>query len=378
MQHNYSILYIITKLELGGAQKVCLSLFKKMDPAETFLISGSQGPLVKEVEAEKNVRLLPSMTRELTVKGIINEITNFFRLVTLIKTIKKEHPRLIVHTHSTKAGIIGRWAAWCAGVKIRVHTIHGYAFHRHQNIIKWMLIYIPEFITHLITTHSICVSQADRSTGMGLFPQFAQKSSVIRAAVDSDAFFQPAYQDNALPQEQHIFIFGTIACFKPQKNLFDLLNAFLYVYTKNPHARLEIIGDGLQRAAIEQWISQHALQTIVRLHGWQDHVAPIMQQWHAFVLSSLWEGLPCAVIEARLLKLPVICYDTGGINEVIHHGFNGLLYPQKSWPLLAEGMLELSLNKMLHTKLKHYNDDLHQFSLHHMLEEHKKLYMHLS
>lgn len=382
-KNNIHVVYIITKLELGGAQKVCLELFKGLQHANisSHLISGAHGTLSDSVKHNDHVILLDAFTREVSFTAIFNELRCMWHLIIQLRNLKKMHPTILVHTHSTKAGIIGRWAAWFAGIKIRVHTIHGYAFHIHQSWLVWLPIYVVELITSVITTHYICVSSADVITGTRLFPYFARKYSLIRAAVNQQQFYIPARETSMDTSTdlctKNRFTFGTIACFKPQKNLFDLLNAFALAHTNNPHIRLEIIGDGEQRNAIEEWIAQHDLTKVITLHGWQTEVAPIMLTWDAFALSSLWEGLPCAIVEARLLKLPVICYDTGGIKDVIIHEQNGLLYKQKDWHTLGQGMITLATNKALHTKLKTYTDNLDAFKNNHMINEHVALYQQL-
>ncbi len=176
--------------------------------------------------------------------------------------------------------------------------------------------------------------------GSRLFPRFTRKHSIIRAAVEGEQFYQPAVAVS-IPSSTQPFIFGSVSCFKPQKNLFDLLSAFERVYAHEPRARLEIIGDGVLRPHIEQWVCERNLERVITLHGWKQLVAPIMKTWHTFVLSSLWEGLPCVVVEARLLRLPVISYDTGGICEVITDQENGLLYKQGDWHGLSHGMLRM-------------------------------------
>ncbi|MBU4269753.1 hypothetical protein KKE07_02645, partial [Candidatus Dependentiae bacterium] len=112
-----NVLFIITKLELGGAQKVCLSLLDGVKKNGGFagLISGADGPLVSEVKNLDSVYLLPEFKREVGLKNIFKDIYLFFKLIKLIKKNRKNHPDLIVHTHSTKAGILGRWAAFFAG-----------------------------------------------------------------------------------------------------------------------------------------------------------------------------------------------------------------------------------------------------------------------
>lgn len=373
------VLYIITKLELGGAQKVCLTLKKGLEhEGHTCpLISGTHGILANSVTQEQHVYLLDSLTREVSLFAPIRELRTFFALIRHIKKLKKQYPDLIVHTHSTKAGILGRWAAWCARVKNRVHTVHGYGFHKHQNFIFWTAIYITELFTSLITTHFVCVSSEDVKTGIRLFPGFAHKHSIIRAAVDWEQFYQPARTTTPFPDPSAPFLFGTVACFKKQKNLMDLLIAFELVYQQHPQARLEIIGDGTLRLQIEKWIAQHHLNSVITLHGWQDKVAPHMITWHAFVLSSLWEGLPCAVVEARLLKIPVLSYNTGGIHDVIIHGENGFLYQQGSIQELAKGMMELLQNPTLVHKLQHYHENLTDFDNQQMIKQHLDLYQKL-
>jgi len=385
MKKKLNVLYIITKLELGGAQKVCLSLLTGLEKSNdnSFLISGAEGPLTKNVANKKNIFLLNSFIRELSPKAIFKEIKTFVLLIKTIRKLKKKHPDLIVHTHSTKAGLLGRWAALFAGVKKRVHTIHGYGFNEHQPKIIWAAIYILELVTSLITTHFICVSKKDAETGTKLFPNFYHKHSIIHAAVNWDNFYQPAKLINENNKYQaarleETIIFGTISCLKKQKNLFDLLQAFKNVHKRHLNAQLEIVGDGILRSKIEQWIKNNSLNHAITLHGWQKNVSSIAQRWHALVMTSLWEGLPCTVVEARLLSIPVISYKTGGIPEVIINGKNGLLYKQKNWPGIADGMNKLIEDPKLHRQLKQYSDNLEMFKNKTMVEKHVHLYHHIS
>ena len=372
------IVYIITQLELGGAQKVCLSLFKALQKAgcAAHLISGKNGPLVKDVSEYENVFLVPSMQRKISLHSLKNECKIFWVMVKTLKQLKKQYPHLIVHTHSTKAGLIGRWAAWFAGIRTRIHTIHGYGFHAHQSWFVWLPIYLLELFTSFITTHFICVSAHDAQTGIRLFPRFELKHTIIRAGVDTQQFYTPAFQLRA-PSRRKPFIFGSISCFKPQKNLIDLLRAFERVYQSNSRARLEIIGDGAQRKDLEAWIATHNLSQVITLHGWQRSVAQITKEWHAFALSSLWEGLPCAVIEARLQHLPIVSYKTGGIPEVVLDQQNGFLVEQRDWQGLASRMLALMNTQDLYCKMQQFPDNLADFDSAHIVKEHIALYKEL-
>lgn len=379
MKKQPHIIYIITKLELGGAQKICLALFDHINNQQqnASIISGTDGVLAKSVKDKPNVYLLPQLTREVSFLGFLNEFRAFWALTRTLRQLKKLHGNVVVHTHSTKAGLLGRWSAFFAGIKTRVHTVHGYyAFHEHQNRLVWAITYGCELITSFVTTHYVCTTSHDVATGIRLFPHFSKKHSIIRPAVSVEQFI-PTYQSKMFPQEDGPFIFGCVACFKPQKNMFDLLQAFKLVHTHNSNTRLELIGDGAMRPAIEDWINANQLNDAIILHGWQNDVAPIMSTWHSFVLSSLWEGICCAIVEARLLKLPVLSYNTGGIPDVVFNGKNGFLYPQKQWQQLAHGMLALSTNATLHTKLQSHPDNLEEFYIQDMVDRHVRLYQQL-
>ncbi len=377
MKHKQlHIVYIITKLELGGAQKVCLALLNGMHNHDihSMLISGKKGTLAETIDKTSDLFLLDELTREIRIGGIFKELFCFFALTRKLHKLKKLYPDIIVHTHSTKAGLLGRWAAFFAGIKRRVHTIHGFAFHEHQSKPAQLIIKCLEWLTSFITSHFVCVSSKDVKIGINNLHSFANKHSIIRAAIDWQQFYIPARTCASFPTSNTPFIFGTIACFKKQKNIFDLLKAFAYVHKKNCNTRLEIIGDGTLRNDIEQWIKHKKLSSVVTLHGWQKTVAPFMLNWHAFVLSSLWEGLPCAIVEARLLKLPVLSYNTGGIADIIIDGQNGYLFKQKDWQHLAQGMLNLTHTRETYQTLSECKEDLSDFKTEQMVAQHVNLY----
>jgi len=380
---HVQVVYVITKLELGGAQKVCLSLFKGVRDCggTSCLISGPEGVLVPSVRQYDSVYLLKSLQREVSLFSLVyRELKAFKDLVSAIRRLQKKYTHLIVHTHSTKAGIMGRWAAWCAGVKVRIHTVHGFGFHHKQFFLSWFFHFIMEWLTSLITTHYVCVSQADRTQGTALLPRFRKKSSLIRAAVDQYRYYAARKSDEREEvARDHFFTFGTIACFKPQKNLIDLFKAFHAMkerlsFIDRQRARLEVIGDGTLRPVLEKWIREHELEESITLLGWQDDVAPFLRRWQVFTLSSLWEGLPCAVVEARLNALPVIAYQVGGIAEVIKDGENGFLIPPGKWNSLSDAMRRVLSDEKLYQRMRSRRDKLDDFDTKVMVQKHYDLY----
>lgn len=377
-KNNMSVLYIITKLELGGAQKVCLSLLRGVKTQDGFagLISGDQGPMVKDVENLDSIYLLKDLKREIGLKNLFKDIKVFFQLIKIIKNLKIKYPNLIVHTHSTKAGVLGRWAAFFSGIKKRIHTVHGFGFHEYQNKISWLFNYLMEFLTSFVTTNYVCVSQNDINIGSKFLPFFKKRNSLIRAAVEYDKFYIPAKRVNNFDNEK--FIIGTVSCFKPQKNLIDILRAYKKVVDDLPHKRnmllLQIIGEGVLRNDLERWVLKNNLQDQVEFLGWQNNVASWLKTWNLFVMSSLWEGLPCAVVEARLSRLPVVAYKISGIPEVIESNKNGFLVEPNNWKDLAEKIKFFVLNKRDYLNMSNHKDLLSEFHERNMVKNHITLY----
>ena len=177
-------------------------------------------------------------------------------------------------------------------------------------------------------------------------------------------FFQPATAVT-LPLTDE-FTYGSIAC---SHTIFDLLQAFKKVHQLNPTTRLEIICDDELATHITLWLTTHLLQDVVLLHPWQADTANIMLHWHALVVTAIHTELPCPIIEARLLKLPVLAYELDDIHDIIRDGVNGLLFPHKAWQQLAQGMLWISENNYLFQYLRIGNDSLQNFDFEEFLEQ---------
>ena len=153
-----NILYIITKLELGGAQKQLICLIRGLDKERynIFLFTAQEGILMPEVLSISDLHIKRSNFLERN----LNPIKDFLAMIEIfffIKTNKID----IVHTHSSKAGILGRIAGWLAGVKIKVHTVHGWPFHQYQPFLTRVTFVLLEKITSFFTDKLIVVSYVE-------------------------------------------------------------------------------------------------------------------------------------------------------------------------------------------------------------------------
>ncbi len=323
-----TVCHVITKLELGGAQEVALYAVSHLDRKKfrPVLIAGPGGFLTEEARRLPGVQtiIVPSLGRQ------IHAISDLFALFHLIILFRRLCPA-IVHTHSSKAGILGRWAAWLARVPVIIHTVHGFGITPSQPVWLRRILIMLERMTGWITTHWITVAQIDAQTGRQ-WQLFDSNVSVIRPGIDPRPFQQPLEPSvrNKLREEfgagSDDYLIGTVACLKPQKAPEDVVAVAKLVCAHIPRARFVVIGDGERRSSIEALIRRYGLQDRVRLAGWRRDVDRAMNSFDALLLTSHWEGFPRVVLEAASAGLPIVATRVGGVEEVIGHGCDIRLY----------------------------------------------------
>ena len=323
-----SVCHVITKLELGGAQEVALYAVSHLDPSKfrPLLVAGPGGLLTDEAKtlAGVDVHILSSLARRVHV------FADLAALVELIFLFRRLRPT-IVHTHSSKAGILGRWAAWCARVPVIIHTIHGYGITPAQPSWLRRILILLERMTGRITTHWIAVAKADIEKGIewGLFDR--TQVSVVRPGIDPLPFQTVINKATRQTLRSEFgagpadFLVGTVACLKPQKAPEDFVAVAKLVCETIPNARFVLIGDGDLRPRIESLIDANGLHARLRLAGWRRDISTVMKVFDAFLLTSHWEGLPRVLLEARTIGLPVVATRVGGVEEAIVQGRHGWL-----------------------------------------------------
>jgi len=335
-----TICHIITKLELGGAQEVALYAVSHLDRTRfrRVLMAGPGGLLTEEARRLPGVDLIivPTLGRRIHA---ISDLVAFLHLVRLLHRVKPA----IVHTHSSKAGILGRWAAWCAGVPLIFHTVHGFGITPAQP--RWLqhLLILVERITGWITTHWVVVAAIDEERGRrwGLFNA---NVSVIRPGIDPRPFQQPPDSASRRRLREELgagpddLLVGTVACLKPQKAPEDLVAVAELVCSRMPKVKFVLIGDGALRPRIQALIDQRGLHERVRLAGWRRDVDRAMGSFDALLLTSHWEGLPRVMLEAASAGLPIVATKVGGVEEAVVHRDRTRLYEPRDIAGLAEGV----------------------------------------
>lgn len=329
-----NLLYVITKLELGGAQKQLLSIISHLDKQRfnLFLFTAKQGLLLKDASSLNGVTLRRSRCFERT----INPLNDLLSLIAIYRFIKKNNID-IVHTHSSKAGILGRLAARFAKVNLIIHTVHGWSFNDYQ----------PNFIRHIFIglerlaagfTHKlIVVSYYDKQKGLANRIGREDKYIIIRYGIDYTEFFK---RDQKIKQELGInnadLVVGMISCLKPQKSPQDFIKLAFLINKIQPGVKFILVGDGILRKRTQELIDRLNLKKCVILTGWRRDICRILSATDVFVLTSLWEGLPVAVLEAAASSIPAVATHTGGIAEVVIDGKTGFLIPAHNLKLMSK------------------------------------------
>ncbi len=342
-----NLLYVITKLELGGAQKQLLLLVRHLDKNRynLFLITAREGLLINELSSLKELKIK-------TIKSLersINPIRDLFALFEIYHFIKRNKID-IVHTHSSKAGLLGRWAARWAGVNKIIHTVHGWSFNDYQN---WFLRHFCiglERLTAKITDRLIVVSHTDKQTGLKENIGELRKYILIHYGINFDEFKKDKVVVDKRKKELGLnsnLLVAMVACFKPQKAPLDFLRVAASIQENFPQLKFLLIGDGVLRKRIERTIEKFNLKESVILTGWRRDVPEVLSLIDVFVLTSLWEGLPIAVLEAMASGKPVVVTNTGGISEIVTHARNGFLVARGDVKAMKENIITLLKDKNL-------------------------------
>jgi len=385
MEEKIKVAHIITKLELGGAQRNTLYTAENLnrDLFSVILISGEGGILDDEARELKNIKLyfVKELIRE------INPLSDFFALIKLIKILKKEKPD-IVHTHSSKAGILARWAAKFTDVPIIIHTFHGFGFNDYQKPLVKNFFILLEKITAKITDKLICVSNENIKTALKNRIGTQDKYILIRSGIKifnyRDIKIDIRQKKLELGLKENSKIITTIGPFKPQKNLLDFIE-MAKIVTFSPSHLLTfspyflIIGDGQQRKELETKIKNLRLNDKVYLLGWRKDIPEILAITDVFVMTSLWEGLPRAVVEAMVSGKPVVAYSVDGIKDIIVDGKNGFLAEPKDIKTLSEKVVKILSDENLAKKIgENARSTIDEtFDIDFMVKQQEKLYSEL-
>jgi glycosyltransferase involved in cell wall biosynthesis len=341
------VFHVITKLELGGAQKVVLMTLDRLpaDEYERALVTGTEGLLVESATQITGLRTLwiQPLVREIHP---VKDVAAFFKLWQMFR---RERPD-VVHTHSSKAGILARWAAKLARVPVIFHTVHGFSFNDFQRPIvrgtyQWL-----ERVTARVTDKLVMVSYADAEKGeqVGIFKR--GDWILCRAGIYLEEFMKSGPRRRQLSAwgiPENRVIVGMVSNFKPQKSPVDFVDVAAKVLKQTHSVHFVMAGDGELRPKVEDRVHEHGIGNNFTLLGWQHDMPETYRNLDVVVLTSLWEGLPCVFSEAMASELPVVATNVDGAREAIIDGDNGFLHEPHDVDAMATSVLKLVTDEEL-------------------------------
>lgn len=351
------VVHVITRLELGGAQQCTLCVAARL-PRQRWrvsLVTGVADLLDEDAGQIEHVPLhsVRSLVREIAP---LHDVAALAALVRLLRRMRRaDDVPMIVHTHSSKAGILGRVAARAAGIHHVVHTYHGFGFNDRQPRALFAAFVATERAVAPLTSAFVCVSRENLRAGSALRVLDPRRTTLIRSGFDLDQFRPAAADGDRLRRELGLRdetpLVGTIACLKPQKAPLDFVAAAQRVARTRPDVHFVVAGDGVLRPEVERARDAAGLRDRLHLLGWRRDVPDLLAALDAFALCSHWEGLPRVIPQAQSLGVPVVATAVDGTREAIDEGRTGLLVAPGDADAMADRLLRLLGDRELRQRL---------------------------
>jgi glycosyltransferase involved in cell wall biosynthesis len=323
------VLHVITRMVVGGAQENTMLSCALIDPVlfPSTLMTGPETGLEGSLHGEAQARgvhviVEPSLVRR------ISPWHDFLATLRLMRAMRAGRYD-VVHTHSSKAGILGRIAAKLAGVPVIVHTAHGWGFNEEQPWYLYWLYVALERMCAPFASAIVVVGAPNQDKGLALGIGRADQYRLIRSGIEVHVFRDVAIsRDEArrrlgLPREA--FVIGSVGRLEGQKAPLDLLAAFVPVAAEHPGTHLVYVGEGFWRGDLEAAIARAGLEGRVHLTGLRRDVPELLRAFDVFALASRWEGLPRVFPQAMAAGLPIVATRVDGAPDAITPGENGWL-----------------------------------------------------
>ncbi|AZO56274.1 MAG: glycosyltransferase family 1 protein [Mesorhizobium sp.] len=347
------ILHVLTRLLRGGSEENTLAccLAQARHGHEVRLVHGE--------EYDPNLRMsVAEAVRVVTLERLINsispsrDISAFGQLTRLMRDWRPD----IVHTHQSKAGIVGRLAAREANIPCIIHGVHILPFVHVGNAQRLMYL-AAERLAAKCTQAFIDVSQAMRDICIANHLGTADQHHVVHSGFDLTRFANAQW-----PQQSHLLL-GTavgepkppvilmLAALEPRKRHIEFIEAFGQVVDRVPNVRLLLAGEGPARSAIESAIARSPYANNVRMIGYHSEPERLISLADVCVLTSMREGLPRVMMQYLAGGRASVVSHLPGVEEVVKHGVNGIVTPAEDVGAAAAAIADLLQNEHYRARL---------------------------
>jgi glycosyltransferase involved in cell wall biosynthesis len=333
------VLHVITRLVVGGAQENTLLTVRGLQSLgyEVELAVGPEtGPEGSLAVPEGTVvHWIPSLVRE------IRPLADARALWALYRIMRRGYD--VVHTHTSKAGVLGRIAARWASVPLVVHTPHGHVYHGYGGRLRSRLFVWVERLLAGWTDALVALTESERQDHLREGVGRPERWHVIPSGVEIERYQRPSplrRRDVGLPEDA--FVVGCVARLVPVKGIEDAIEATARLTDLSPPVHLVLVGDGPQRPALERRVEERGLGGRVHFLGLRRDVPDLLPLFDLVVLPSRNEGMGRAIVEAQAAGVPVVATRVGGIPDLVAHGETGVLVPPADPAALATAIRSLA------------------------------------
>jgi glycosyltransferase involved in cell wall biosynthesis len=364
------VMYLITDLKFGGAQTLLLELLKRLDRKrylpQVACLFGGDSPLGKQIQASD----VPLTDLRMHAWWRLDALWRLYRL------LRKERPA-ILHASLFHAIFAARVTGRLAGTPVILSWRHNVNIGGRAR--EWV-----NRVTAPLDDGVIAVSEKARQAEIRAASVPADKVRLIYNGIDPKSYAiekgrSMAQHRTLLRHELGIpaqaFLIGAVGRLHPQKGLSVLLEAFAAVLEQIPQAWLVLVGEGELHADLENRASALGISDSTTFAGRREDIPAVLSTLDVFVLPSLWEGLPMALLEAMATGLPVIATEVGGTPEVVVDGETGILIPADDVKSLEQAICIL-LDENLRQRLGQAGQARVRklFSIQHLVEQMEALY----
>lgn len=363
------IIHVIGGGELGGAEYHILDLYQLMDKSqfEVTVICFYNSAFAKELR-DRDIRVM-----------VFDQYHRFDpRLVhSLRRTFQEEKPD-IIHSHGVKANFACRLAARALPHIPLVTTVHSNLRFDYPNPLSYFFASRLEFWTRKYNHHFIAVSDTIRNilVNEGVAPERVTRvyNGISIEQLQVNETMEEVRQDLNLPLD--VFLVGNVSRFVPVKGLPDLIEALVLLSASYPQVHWLAVGDGPERDSLQKMVEEKKLTHRVHFLGYRRDVARCLTAMNAYVSPSYSEGLPLSVLQAMVLRKPVISTLVGGLAEILKDKQNGLAVETHHPGQIAEAIIQLINNENLKEIITEnaFQMVCEQFTLQQMVKRTEQIY----
>jgi len=343
--NRIKVAHVITRMDWGGSPDIVRIICTYLDPAayDVRLIFGetlhpSARTQVFLIDFTGKVVIIPQLKRKV---NLLHDLQAFIKLYVLFRREKFD----IVHTHTAKAGALGRFAAFLSGRPVIIHTPHGHNFYGYfPKIGSFCIVLIEKFLA-CFTDRIIALTELEKIDFIKFRAAAAQKLSVIHQGLELGRYVQARSNTGALREAfgigQDERVVGMIGRLEPVKGPDYFIEAAALIAAKNKKIKFIIAGEGSLKEKLKARAGELGIHDKVIFTGWREDVPEILALLDVLVLPSLNEAVGMVLLEAGAAGVAVVAAKVGGVPEIVRDQQTGLLVPAGSLDGIARAVNEL-------------------------------------